>query len=324
MTQPIATVKQCPLIALIIDMGRNNAQHLGFTPSGPLDWLAFQTNALLLGNSLEQAQIECVLGELVIEMHDSAWLSAVGKDIEVRLNSELMPAFSVFQVQQHDQVSLKIGGSGNVGYLGVKGGFDSPVVKGSRCTVLREVAGGLSNNGDPLTVGNELTRMQNSMDAAIPIRHSVQEVLNNRFQQIYQSNILNVIKGNQVSQIGTELWHLFLTEKYSVSTQFNRMGYKLSGNPLPVKSISMRSEGMTQGAIQVPPDGQPIVMMADHQTLGGYPKIGTVALCDLPRLSQASTGTEFSFESISPDEARYRYRQQSKFISDLIVRTNSH
>jgi antagonist of KipI len=201
-------------------------------------------------------------------------------------------------------------------YLAVHGGIQTETVLGSRSTYLRGALGGLA--GRRLQVSDVLpTASSSPVDYELAARILPEEAL----PEYNDHPIIDVMLGPQADYFTDESIKTFLSSEYSISLTSDRMGYRLGGPPLTHRSgTELISEGMTFGAIQIPSDGQPIVMMADCPTTGGYPKIGTVVSADLPLLAQCvPIKSKVRFRETTVEEAQAKYRELMKKL-DRITR----
>jgi biotin-dependent carboxylase-like uncharacterized protein len=181
---------------------------------------------------------------------------------------------------------------GTRAYLAIKGGFDCPTPFHSACTVKRESLGGL-NQGEALKVGDKLSSLvgQSQMQAVnISVYPELIRVYNNK--EIIQCRFIPACQWSLFSRHDQQR---FLNQQYQISSQSDRMGVRLEGEKLKPYNDGIISEGIALGAIQVPPDGQPIVLMRDRQTIGGYPKLGTVLSTDIEKIGQAMPGQKIQF-----------------------------
>jgi len=291
------SVEQNGLLSLIIDGGRQGKQHQGFCQSGPMDEEAYWWANYLAGNQENTPCIE-IIGCAEFVFDTNGQVAATGRNVVCLVNGQSACPFETIFVKAGDRVSIDSEHMGSKAYLAIQGRWQVPSPLGSACTVLREGIGGLENKGAPLGVGD-------SIDIETPTLRSAHRALAPKHWPRYDLNQpLALILGYQEDKFNaSEKGRLFLNE-YTVTTNINRMGYRLTGAPIHSHISKMRSEAIHIGAMQIPPDGQPIVMMRDRQTLGGYPKLGSVSLLDVNRLAQAVPGETVTFISQHYDDAR--------------------
>ena len=287
-------VKQPGLLSLLHDRGRYGAHNLGLTTGGPLDGLAFDWANRLLGNDDDATCLEISFGGLNLEAETDTSFIITGAEAPCRLNGESIPLWQTQDIQRGDKLEVGFASAGTRCYLAVRGGFDIAPSFGSSSTVLREKIGGI--NGDKLQAGDHLPCSSDNLVAHCQLAEQNQPVYGN-------SARLRVVLGYQQAAFGPlQQWRFFNSE-YSLSERCDRMGFRLEGETVHSEIVGMLSEGICHGAIQIPADGQPIVLMNDRQTIGGYPKIGAVIPIDTARLAQLSPGAQVRFEEISIEQA---------------------
>lgn len=289
--------------SLLVDGGRRGHQHEGFCEAGPMDEEAYWWGNYLVANQAGSPCIE-VIGELSLRCDNAGVIAATGRDVKLNVNHQNAQAYQTQWVKEGDEITLSSNSLGSKTYLFIGGNWQLPTVLGSACTVVREQLGGLTNLGEGLKAGDEINIV--SPDSPIPPnkpRHLAQRHWPNYDFQ----TPLNVIEGYQSDCFSAVAKGTFFSSEYQITSNINRMGYRLSGPKVQCEQKSMLSEAIHIGAIQIPSDGQPIVMMRDRQTLGGYPKLGCVDPLDVSRLAQAVPGESVSFTPIHSDNARARF-----------------
>jgi allophanate hydrolase len=284
----------------IQDAGRFGYRHMGITVSGCLDRpLARCVNALA-GNAADAACIEVrVMGPALKVVQGPVCLAVAGNMVpKVRRadgRQEEAPAWRSVTLDVGDVLETGTV-RGGVAYITVGGGFDTPVQLGSRSTYQRALIGGIDGRllakGDSLPCGVPAVPPQGERHAA-PWR--------------YDESPIRVILGPQQEHFTAEALQEFVNSAYTVTPQMDRMGMRLDGPPLKhvtPEAADIVSDGVTPGVIQVPGNGQPIILLADCQTVGGYPKIATVISADLPRLAQRKPGDVLRFRAVDAAEAK--------------------
>jgi len=292
-------------LATIQDSGRKGWRRFGVPTSGPMDGFAFQAANALAGNPIECATIEIGLGSATFQAMQDCVIAVTGAGYTLSVYIWEFPLWSSFFVRDGWKICLNKTDNGMWAYLAVTGGVQTQPMIGSRSTYLRGAFGGL--NGRQLQAGDVL-RTGNSS-------HSLNELaartLAEEARPAYENHpIIDVILGPQTKYFTDESIETFLSSEYSISLTSDRMGYRFEGPQLTHRGkTELISEGMTLGAIQVPSNGQPIVMMADCPTTGGYPKIATVASADLPLLAQCTPNkSKIRFRETTVAKARKKYR----------------
>ncbi|WP_127559750.1 biotin-dependent carboxyltransferase family protein [Saccharospirillum alexandrii] len=290
----------------IQDAGRSGYFRQGLSEGGALDEHAFRWANKLLNNEPNAACIEILLGKFEAEFKANAVIAITGADMEASINGEVLRNWRTHSVQQGDVIRFGQARSGLRTYLGIAGGWQTPRQFGSRTVVMREKLGGL--DGGPLKQGDRLAfQPRNS-----PALRVVPEAL----RPDYQAPLtVYVMPGYQYEQFSVIARRTFETAEYIVSNDISRMGYKLTGPPVSADTRKLASEGIAYGAIQIPPDGQPIILLKDRQTIGGYPKIGCVASLDCARLSQRSPGSPIRFEFTDVDRVQAERRLFDRFFN---------
>ncbi|NOI82105.1 biotin-dependent carboxyltransferase family protein [Vibrio tubiashii] len=273
---------------LIQDFGRFGLAHFGIAQGGPVDDYAYSWANHLLGNTINMPTIEITLGQAEFLIHHSCELAIAGGDLNAKLDGESLDNWSTFRALKGQTLTFALPRNGLRAYLAIKGGFNVPTQLGSASTVERDQLGGLTH-GTPLQSGDVLSFDQHAISSS-----SVQMTF--RYKPDYNLPLeLRVIEGYQVNDFSRDAVDSLYTQEFEVSQLVNRMGYRLSGSKVNAPNKEYLSEGIALGSIQVTPSGEPIVLLNDRQTIGGYPKIGCVARIDLPRLAQAKPGQKVRF-----------------------------
>lgn len=295
--------------SLLQDEGRFGYQHFGITTGGAMDETAARWANRLLGNSSNAVLLEITLGNVQLEATADTWIALTGADLGLRINGEKKSNWQSHFVQQGDLVSMGWAVMGVSSYLAVVGGFQLKSDFGSCSTVKREQLGGLTGNA--LEAGDEL-HFSSVPKSYFPCSRAVPSMYIPNYSE---SVILRVIKGYQVEEFLENSVQQFFASSYKVSSESDRMGFRLQGEAIETGVSGLLSEGIAYGAIQIPADGQPIVLLKDRQTLGGYPKIGSVLPLDSYKLSQCRAGSEVNFKEVSLKEAQQLMKTFQRFFS---------
>ncbi len=283
------------VLSLIQDTGRFGFADHGLSNGGPVDSIAFNWANRILQNHPDATCIEISIGGLVLKSQVHCGICVTGAVMPFTINGIKQTQWQAIQVKPGDVIAFSYASQGLRAYLSVSFGFQVQPSFGSTATVLREKIGGL--NGTQLCKGELLASKQQEQVKLLylPLEHQVK----------YHSNInLRVVLGYQTELFSDAQRSIFFNSSYKVSKHYDRMGYRLSGHKVTCHTESLLSEGICLGAIQIPPDGQPIVLLNDRQTMGGYPKIGSVLSLDLAKLSQCSAGANVTFSEISVEQAQ--------------------
>ena len=300
--QPGFLVKQSGMLTLIQDAGRFGAHGIGLSNGGPIDALAFKWANRLCGNNINATALEVSIGGLVLQVQGDTQIAVTGADMALLINGQLKNSWQSIDVKAGDTIELTYATSGLRCYLAVQGGFDIKAQFGSCATVMREKVGGLS--GDKLQAGDFLPYFNHSKQTNF--------VLKDVDRPVYANTVvLRTIPSYQQKYFSALEQRHFYSSEYQVSNQADRMGYRLTGRKIEADIQGILSEGICHGAIQIPADGQPIVLLNDRQTIGGYPKIASVISIDTAKLGQATVGDQVHFEPISMEAAHNIYHLEN-------------
>jgi biotin-dependent carboxylase-like uncharacterized protein len=292
--------RSTPLV-LLQDGGRFGIRHLGVTQGGATDWISMSWANWLLGNALDAAVIEITLGGLSLIAEQDACLALAGADLGARLDDQPLQPWSSFLVRRGQHLVFNQPVQGARAYLAAPGGFDATPVMGSKSTVCREGLGGLDGSGLALAAGQRLTWSGTS-----PAPRKLDA---DRIPDLSATRPLEIVLGAQIADFaGQSLFDAF-NSPWQVDSRADRMGVRLLGTPLHYQGKPLISEGIPLGAIQVPPDGQPIILLNDRQTIGGYPRLGALTPGSLARLAQCLPGTELRLSPVVQDVAQEQHRR---------------
>lgn len=283
-------VIQPGILSLLQDGGRFGQHRIGLTNGGPLDPEAFHCCNRLLQNRGGETAIEISFGGLQLEAGVNTCMCLTGARMNLLINGKKKNLWEVHRVIAGDRISVEFAEQGCRAYLGVAGGFDIEPSFGSTATVVRESLGGL--RGEKLREGDVLpcAEISDRRLLYLPPEH----------QPHYHDTVtVRVIPGYQQKHFSRLQQRRFFSHAFNVSDRSDRMGYRLEGPAIDCDLEGILSEGICFGAIQVPADGQPIVLLNDRQTIGGYPKIGSALSLDAGRLSQLRPGGKVYFTPIS-------------------------
>jgi len=288
------------IFTLLQDRGRFGLTHLGVSNSGVMDEYASLMAHKMLSNSLEDNLLVVVFGNIELKAHGNTVMCVTGAKCELFLNDIPLSTWKNFKVNSGD--SIKIGKilEGQRVYLAVKNGFDIKKEFLSNSTTVKEELGGI--NGKQLKKGEFL-----------PYK-STRSFVNNRLKQefipsyIEEVLTLRVVLGYQEENFSQDEKNKFFSSTYEVTADFNRMACRLKGEAIHSNLEGIISEGICFGAIQIPKNGQPIVLLKERQTIGGYPKIGSVLSIDCFKLAQRKVGSKIRFENIDIEIAQNKVR----------------
>ncbi|MCK0095566.1 biotin-dependent carboxyltransferase family protein [Yoonia sp. F2084L] len=300
-----------PLVTLQ-DAGRPGHMRFGVPQSGAMDRLAFDAANAALGNKSGQTGIEISLGGLVLQCtHGAATVAIAGGDFTVQLGTQKTRSWTILTVQKGERLSITAGKVGSWAYLAFAGRITAPEWLGSQAThATSGFGGGALQSGQTIILSDTAVREDRLGDIPKP--------------DFQTSRPIRVVTGPQDQHFAKETVTQFLTDSFAVSDAFDRMGMRLKGPELPLAgALSIPSEPIVRGSVQVSGDGVPTVLLADHQTTGGYPKIATVISPDIDRLVQHRAGQSVRFADITSAqavaEARSYAQQKAAYLAEVSV-----
>jgi antagonist of KipI len=294
---PSVIIESAGLLTTVQDTGRYGYQRYGMPVAGAMDIFSLQLANILAGNKPGDACLEATFTGPEITFTSAGAFAVCGADMTPCKNGMPVPVNRTIAVRRGDKLSFAGLNSGCRSYIAFAGGIDLPPVMGSRSTYLRAKLGGF--DGRALRAGDEL------LLGEISGKIAVKEVPGGLLPDYRSPHILRILPGPEISCFSRDSIWDFLNSAYTVTDQFDRMGYRLSGKP--VKHETMKagiiSAGISPGTIQVPGNGQPIILMADRQTTGGYTRIADIISADLTIAAQMKPGDEVHFREVSPEKA---------------------
>jgi antagonist of KipI len=291
------------------DFGRYGYAHLGISPAGAADSLSFRIANLLVGNEENVPALEMTLLGASLEFDEGAIVAITGASCECKAGTDATPANTAVELPAG--AILKCGSmpTGVRCYLAVQGGFDVPLVMGSASTHVGGCFGGF--HGRRLQNGDVLQVRKSGPSRVRSLRLGALDSLRGQVS-------LRVTKGAQQEWFGPEAFEKLFSCAYIVSEQSDRTGLRLKGEVVrPREQSQLLTDGIPLGAIQVPQDGQPIILFVDQQTTGGYPKIANVIAADMHRVGQIRPRDEVRFVEISIAEAVQALREQEQWLQEI-------
>ena len=300
------TVIQQGLFTTVQDEARWGYQAYGLPVAGVMDRYAGRIVNMLAGNNPQAALLEMTSVGAVLKFDEEQLVAVGGADMGVRVNGAAVPNWSAVLVPKNGEIRFAEATSGCRTYLAVRGGRDVPVVLGSRATCVKAGVGGYE--GRPLRQGDVLGIGQQDR-AEVKV-----QTLPCEFVPVYDNKIaVRVILGPQHTMFSEETRAVFFAKPYTVTKQADRVGYRLTGaRILPIDKADIISDAMYQGAIQIASHGMPFIMLADHQTTGGFAKLGYVIQSDLPKIAQSKTGASIRFNCVTEAEALAALRDEQQ------------
>ncbi len=304
-------------LATLQDAGRVGYQRFGLSPCGALDQESFAIANLLLGQQESTPAVEFTLVVGRFHVVEGSLSLAFAGNFALEIDGRPAPSWSAFTLEPGQELKIGAAKSGSRGYLACSGGFVAERWLGSASTDLKAGRGGYQ--GRCLQVGDRLSAAMAGQQPATPLTLPEQH-------RLTWSKTVRVVVGPQDDYFAEDVRKLFIRDSYRVSEKMDRMGIRLSGATLPAhKGHNIISDAIAPGSIQVPPQGEPIVLLADRQTTGGYPKIATVISADMPSLAQLRPGDEVTFVPVTVDQARLaatERRQRKSFWPSQLVLSN--
>jgi biotin-dependent carboxylase-like uncharacterized protein len=295
------------------DGGRHGYLRFGITAAGPMDPLMFATANRAVGNPLDATAIEISTGGLTISAPEGPLgLALISTGFRAALDGDALPTSCAMTLEPGQTLAVRAGGTGAWGYLAVAGGLAVTPVLGSTATHTRSSLGGLDGRG--LRAGDRLPIAAPRTGEGAPHR-----LLPPWLER--DPSRIRVVLGPQDDYFAPDQIAAFLERPWIVSPRGDRMACFLDGTPLNhAKGHDIVSDGVAMGAIQVPGNGLPIILMADRQSTGGYPKIATVIGPDLGRLAQVQGGTRIAFAAVSLEEAVAARRAEAEALRGDVPR----
>jgi antagonist of KipI len=291
-------------LATVQDQGRFGLSRFGISVSGAADAHALTLGNMLVGNPANAAAIEVTFGGAEFQFATDALIGITGGDLAPAINQVQVEANQTLAVIAGDRLTFGSARSGLRAYLCVAGGVDVPLSLGSRSTHLAAGIGGLA--GRALRAGDELP-----IGSADRLVHAGRRAPASLVPKYGNDITVHVIAGPQVDHFTSKGMETFYSSAYTVTEKSDRQGVRLDGPAIEAVAgrYDIVSDAVVTGAIQVPGDARPIVLLADRQTTGGYPKIGVVATADIPLLAQAAPGTAVRFARTTVEEAQEATRR---------------
>ena len=280
------------------DIGRPGNMRYGVSASGPMDIVSFEAANAVLGNETKQTAIEISLGGLILQCHEgSITLAITGGDFLIEYQGQKISSWTVLTIQKGERLSVRAGKSGSWAYLAFSGKLNvKDWLNSSSTHSTSGFGGGVLKTGQKFT----LTDASNQANRIGPI-------LKPNFNT---NDLIHAVLGPQDQYFMKTAIKIFSDSIFKVSDNYDRMGMQLTGPKLELKSaLSIPSEPVVKGSIQVSGDGIPTILLADHQTTGGYPKIATVISSDINRLVQLRSNQNVEFILINSNEALQKTRK---------------
>jgi antagonist of KipI len=308
-SRPLFKVKKPGVYTTFQDLGRRGYQKFGVVTSGAMDAFSLQIANMLVGNRRNEAGLEITMvGPELITLSDTV-VAICGADLSPKINDEPVSIWKSLRLKEGDHLSFGTPRSGVRTYIAASGGFDVPVVMGSKSTYAKAGIGKVLEKGDTI-YGEE-------GDGQPGVGLAYSEV-----PQYEKEVELRVVSGPHTDRFTKEGLDTFFNVVHTVTPQSDRMGYRLESPPILHRNgADIWTDAIPFGGVQVPASGQPIILMADRQTTGGYTRIGTVISVDLANVAQLPPGGKIRFREIDVKGAREFFIQQEQLLSQIEIRS---
>jgi antagonist of KipI len=297
------------MLTTLQDSGRNGYQHYGVPVSGAMDMFSHRVANILVGNHEDEATLEITLQGPRLEFDRDTLIAICGGDLSPAIGGAEVPEGKAVRVRAGSVLQFGDCRTGCRAYLAVRGGFDVPRVMGSRSTYETAQLGGVQGRAlrkdDTLLIGESAGHLYADLDAEIAgggrAFAAPKWAVNQHIEKLHRTpQMVRIIRGRHWEAFPATAREVLTGTEFGVAPDSNRMGFRLDGAAIDAgKPLEILSEAVTFGTIQIPPGGKPIVLMADRQTVGGYPKIAEVASVDLHLLAQLKPGGRLRFKLIS-------------------------
>jgi antagonist of KipI len=321
-------VEKPGLLTTVQDLGRWGYQQEGVIVSGAMDAVAHRTANLLVGNSEAAATLEFTVLGPSLRFEQDHLVSITGAAFSPRINGQEVACNRPVLVRKGALLEIGAAKNGCRGYLAVAGGIQVPLVMGSASTYLKAGIGGLY--GKALSEGETAPCLSLSSTDFPYLEELQQDAQENCYAQALwctapsalpmkgENPIIRVMKGPEYDWFSQESQRTFWDQPFKVTAQSDRMGYRLEGPVLAlIQERELLSRAVTFGTVQVPAQGNPIVLLADHQTTGGYPRIAQVITSDFSALAQVCPGQQITFQEVSLAEAQALHWEQEQHLARL-------
>lgn len=306
-----ALVRSAGFLTSVQDLGRTGFRQSGVPVGGALDTHAMRVANALAGNPINAAGLEVTLGKLHLRFEDARMVGWCGGAFSVRIGEKNLPAGHAGLVGKDDELIMTAPQTGARAWLAISGGIDVPAVLGSRSTDLRGNFGGYQGralrDGDALPLG-PAKKLPSKKRTVSEWRAPATWATTARAPAV-----LRIVRGTDWNRFLARAHTSLVMRSFAVTAASDRMGVRLDGPPLDrMRTTDLLSEAVAPGTLQVPPNGEPILLLGDCQTIGGYPKIAHVITLDLPMAAQLLPGHQVRFHEISFKEAQTLLRQREE------------
>jgi antagonist of KipI len=311
-----AKIVRAGFLTSVQDLGRRGFREFGVSGGGALDQHALRVANLLVGNADSDAGLEITLGGLRIRFEDERVVAWCGGDFEVGLGTTLLPSGHAAFVRADEELTINKPMIGCRSWLAISGGVNVPAILGSRSTDLRANFGGIGGralrDGDTAPLGKKPDKAWSDQLRVEGISRA--SALHDWASPAKIEPILRFVRGSEWERFDDAAHRAFTEQKFNVSPDSDRMGARLDGPELKrTEDVDLVSQAVVPGTIQVPPSGNPIVLLGDCQTIGGYPKIAHVISVDLSIAAQLRAGDTVRFQEVTlPDAYRLLHEREQE------------
>lgn len=305
------TVVEPGLLTTIQDLGRPHAIASGVPPGGAMDRFAHRAANLLVGNSPLEATLECTLAGPALQVERACVIAVTGADLEPRINGIAVEMWTGVFVAAGARLTFGARRLGARAYVAVSGGFEGDRWLGSRSTSLIAGRGGM--RGRALAIGDALSLAVESSTPAVAGR-----TLAPSLRPDYSDHALRAIPGPHARRLDAAGRRLLFSADFTIGMDSDRMGYRLEGPPLAAPGDELLSFGLVAGAVQLPSSGRPILLMADHQTAGGYPVVAVVVSASMAQAAQLAPGDAARFVQVTATQADEQRKERARALATLL------
>lgn len=328
------SVLRAGVLTTVQDIGRRGYQRYGVSVCGAMDLWSLRVANAMVGNASGAAGVEMTLDGPAFDLDEDTLIAVSGADFAPRVGDAPLPMHRPVWIAAGSRIEFGAARMGCRAYLAVAGGIEVPEILGSRSTYLSAGLGGIEGRavrrGDRLVPGRSVRELYPGLKrqlararAKFAAAHWAASLHPERLARVPQ--IIRFVSGRHWETLPADARARYLASEYRLSAASDRMGYRLEGAPLElVAQADAVPEAVAFGTIQLPPDGNPIVLMADRQVTGGYPRLGEVASVDLPLLSQLKPGDRLRFEKIVLSEAQRALHLQEQAFQQLRESVQAH
>lgn len=303
-----ATANRAGFLTTVQDLGRAGLREFGVSPGGALDPHALRVANLLVGNSESAAGLEITFGGLRLRFSDDRIIAWCGGNFDARIGSTVLPSGHPALVRSGEDLSIESPAVGCRAWVAISGGIDVQIVLGSRSSDLKAGFGGINGrairDGEEVPLGKNPERSRTLAETLSAGRIAPWKPPHGWSSTAQSNPLLRFVRGLDQSHCAPGAMETFRSESFFVSPDSDRMGVRLDGARLERSSeADLVSEAVTPGTIQVPPNGKPILLLNDCQTIGGYPKLAHVITVDLSIAAQLRPGDTVRFREVSLADA---------------------